>query len=441
MLIKFLIAVFLLSVTSDVGSTTDEASVAKVKKKKAKSKKKVQKAKKASKKSKEPKVDSKQKLKKGAKKAKEKPQEPSDSTKNILQPYGVEVNSTHALLVDYATGRVLLAKNPDEVLEPASMTKIMTAYMVARAIDSGRIKSDSIVTISRNARKMEGSDMFLEVGDQVSVSDLVKGLIIVSGNDAAIALAEFVSGAQETFAEDMTKVAKEMGCTQTVFKNSSGLPQEGHQSTVRDLLIMSIRSFEDFPKWYEFYKETSFTYRGITQPNRNVLLNSNIGCDGMKTGHTEKAGYGIVVSAVKNGRRLFLVVAGLRSMKERAEEAARLLQWGFNTFGNYTISPPNKPLIEIPVRYGADDKVAVMPAVHQLNLNRSRLDQTKASIYYEDVIEAPVKAGTKVGEVVVMHPDWNEKKVVIPLIVSKDVEKTGFFSRIGQSLQYLFQRG
>ena len=420
MFIRFLVAVFLLGVTCDVVAGTNKASVSKTKKKaKVKPKKTNQKAKHESKKVEKSVIES----------------------KNILEPYGIEVNSTHALLIDYDTGRVLLSKNPDEVLEPASMTKIMTAYMVVKALNSGRIKPDSLVTISRNARKMEGSDMFLEVGDQVTVSDLIKGLIVVSGNDAAIALAEFVSGTQEAFAEDMTKAAKEMGCAQTVFKNASGLPQEGHQSTARDLIIMGIRSFEDFPKWYEVYKETSFKYRGITQPNRNVLLNGNFGCDGIKTGHTERAGYGIVVSAVKNGRRLFLVVTGLRSMKERADEAARLLQWGFSTFGNYTILPPNKPIIEIPVRYGVADKVAIEPAKHQLNIHRNRLDQTKAVIFYENIIEAPVKAGTKVGEVVITHPDWDEKKVVIPLLASKDVEKSSFFSRIGQSLHYLFGGG
>lgn len=428
-------ASFLLSVTVEVNAAANDTTTSQVKNKKAKVKKKTQKQKKASKKS-EVKAEPNQKAKKGSKKSQD-----ADTKANILQPYGVEVNSTHALLVDYETGRVLLAKNPDEVLEPASMTKIMTAYMVAKAISTGRINPDSMVTISRNARKMEGSDMFLEVGDQVSVSDLIKGLIIVSGNDAAIALAEFVSGTQDSFAEDMTKVAKEMGCKQTVFKNASGLPHEGHQSSARDLLIMSIRSFEDFPQWYAIYKETSFTYRGITQPNRNVLLNGNTGCDGIKTGHTEKAGYCIVVSAVKNGRRLFLVVAGLPSMKARAEEAARLLQWGFDTFGNYTIFPSDKPMLEIPVRYGVEDKITVVPAKHQLNLHRNRLDQTKAVVYYENVIEAPIKAGTKVGEVIVTHPDWDEKKVVIPLLASKDIEKTSFFFRIGQTLQYLFQKG
>ena len=412
MFIKLLITILLLSVSNDVSAKVKKTDVSKVKKKVAA----------------KPKAKSK------------KAEKPKDEQKNILQPYGIEVNSTHALLVDYNTGQVLLAKNADEPLEPASMTKIMTAYMIMKALNSGHIKPESLVTISRNARQMEGSDMYLEVGDQVTVSDLIKGLIVASGNDAAIALAEFVSGSEEAFAVDMTKCAKEMGCAQTEFKNASGLPHEGHQSTAKDLFIMSKRTFEDFPKWYGFYKETIFTYRGITQPNRNVLLNDKSGCDGIKTGHTEKSGYGIVVSAVQKGRRLFLVVSGLRSMEQRASEARRLLQWGFNNFGNYTIFPANKPIIEIPVRYGVVSKVAVEPELHLLNIQRSHLEQTKAVIYYEDILVAPIKAGTKVGEVVVTHPDWSEK-VVIPLRASNDVERSSFLLRIGQSLQYLFQKG
>jgi D-alanyl-D-alanine carboxypeptidase (penicillin-binding protein 5/6) len=315
----------------------------------------------------------------------------------------------------------------------------MTAYMVMKALNENRIKPTSLVTISSNARKMEGSDMFLEVGDQVPVEDLLKGLIVVSGNDAAIALAEFLSGTQSAFSADMTHVAKEMGCAQTEFKNASGLPEEGHKTTARDLFIMSKRTLDDFPKWYGIYKELNFTYRGITQPNRNVLLQKNIGCDGVKTGHAESPGYGMVASAVQNGRRLFLVVAGLRSMKQRADEAYRLLQWGFGTFANYTIMPANKPIIELPVRYSSQEMIEVEPGKHTLTMHRNRIDQVKAVIKYQSSLEAPIKAGDQVGEVTVTHPDWNEP-VIIPLVVKKDVPRSFFLSRMGQTLRYLFQK-
>lgn len=359
--------------------------------------------------------------------------------KNILEPYGIEVDSTHALLVDYETGKILLEKNASEPFEPASMTKIMTAYMVMKALHEGRIKPETLVTASRNARKIEGTDMFLEVGDQVSVEELLKGLIIVSGNDSAIVLAEYLGGTQTAFAADMTRVAKEMGCTHTEFKNASGLPQEGHQTTAHDLLIMSKRTLEDFPKWFFIYKETNFTYRGISQQNKNVLLQKNIGCDGVKTGYAEGPGYSMVASAVQNGRRLFLVVCGLRSKKQREEEAYRLLQWGFGTFGNYTITPKGKPIIELPVRYSAQEMVEVEPKHHVIAMHRNRIGQTKAIIKYQKILEAPIKAGDQVGEVTVTHPDWNAP-VIIPLIVKKDISRSFFLSRIGQTLRYFFEK-
>lgn len=360
--------------------------------------------------------------------------------KNVLDPYGIEVDSTHALLVDYETGKVLLEKNADEQFDPASMTKIMTAYMVMKAIHEGRIKPDSLVTVSSNARKIEGTDMFLEIGDQVTVEQLLKGLIIVSGNDAAIVLSELLGGTQSAFAADMTHVAKEIGCTKTEFKNASGLPQEGHVTTIRDLFIMSRRTFEDFPKWYGIYKEVDFTYRGITQQNKNILLQKNIGCDGVKTGYIERSGYGMVASAVQNGRRLFLVVAGLRSKNQRADEAYRLLQWGFGTFGNYTIIPKNKPIIELPVRYSSQETVEVEPKHHVIAMHRNRISQAKAIMKYQKILEAPIKAGDQVGEVTVTHPDWHEP-IVIPLIVKKDVPRSFFLSRMGQTLRYFFEKG
>lgn len=412
MFIKLLFAIFFVNVVSDATVTkVKKTNTAKVKSKKI------------------------EKSKPGEKK-----EEPQN---NILEPYGIEVNSTHALLIDYQTGKVLLAKNADKPLEPVSMTKIMTAYMVMKALHEGRIKPESLVTISRNARQIEGgSDMFLEIGDQVTVNELIKGLIIVSGNDAAIALAEFLSGTQDAFAIEMTKIAREMGCTQTEFKNASGLPQDGHKSTTHDLIIMSQRTLEDFPKWYSIYSQTEFTYRKVTQENRNMLLSKNIGCDGVKTGYAELPGYGMVASSVQNGRRLFLVVAGLRSKKHRSDEASRLLQWGFGTYGNYTIALPHKPIFELPVRYGGGESeyAAVEPAQHLLTIHRNRLGKTKAVIRYQDVLEAPIKAGDQVGEVTVTHPDWNEP-VIIPLIVSKEIPRASFLVRIAQSLQYMFGKG
>lgn len=372
-------------------------------------------------------------------KSENKSQKEEQKKDNILAPYGVEVDSTHALLVDYDTGKILLEKNANEPLEPASMTKIMTAYMVMKALHEGRISPSSLVTVSRNVRNIEGTKMFLEVGDQVIVEELLKGLVIVSGNDAAIALAEFLSGTQDAFAADMTHLAKEIGCSKTEFKNASGLPQEGQETTAHDLFIISKRTFEDFPKWYGIFKEINFSYRDHPQQNKNILLQKNIGCDGIKTGHTNKLGFGMVASAVQNGRRLFLVVAGLNSMKQRGEEAYRLLQWGFTTYGNYTVGSKTKVFIELPVKYGSEEMVEVEPKRHILVLHRNRIDKIKAVVKYQRVLEAPIKAGDQVGEMTVTHPDWNEP-VVIPLVAKKDISKSFFLSRIGQTLRYLFEK-
>lgn len=368
----------------------------------------------------------------------EEKQEPINES-NILEPYGVEVDSTHALLVDCATGKVLLEKNADQQIEPASMTKILTAYMVMKALKEGRIKPDSMVTISSNALKVEkcSSTMFLQAGDQVKIEDLLKGLIVVSGNDAAVAISEFLGGTQSAFSADMTHLAKEMGCTQTNYKNASGLPDDGHLTTARDIYIMSKRILEDFPEWYGIHKQLKFAYRGVEQDNRNLLLSKNIGCDGIKTGHTSRAGFGMSASAVQNGRRLFLVVAGLKSLKQRAEEAYRLLQWGFTTYGNYTIAPKDEAILELPVRYRAFEKAEIVPKNHVLIMHKNRADQTKATIKYQTTLVAPLKAGDQVGEVVVTHPDMKDP-VVIPLVVKKDIERSFFLSRISQTILYIF---
>ena len=360
-----------------------------------------------------------------------------DPSKNILQPYGIEVNASHALLVDYQSGKVLLEKNADQLLEPASMTKIMTAYMIMRALKEGRIKETDLVTVSQYAYSREGSRMFLEIGQQVSVIELLKGILIVSGNDASVAMAEFLGGTEQNFAAEMTRVAKELGCTNTVFKNTSGIPEEGHHTTAKDLINMSIRLFEDFPEYYSINKETSYTFNKITQENRNLLLNKNLGCDGIKTGFAENPGYGMVASAVQKGRRLFLVCTGLRSKRQRADENIRLLQWGFQTFANYTIAPKGTAIVEIPVNYGTEHIVTAEAEPHFLTLNRVQLSQIKIQIKHPSVLRAPIKAGDVLGEAIITHPEW-QAPVIVKLLAKQNVDESFFLNRIGQTLAYIF---
>lgn len=361
----------------------------------------------------------------------------NDPSKNILHPYGIEVNASHALLVDYQSGKVLLEKNADQLLEPASMTKIMTAYMIMRALKEGRIKETDLVTVSQYAYSREGSRMFLDIGKQVTVIELLKGILIVSGNDASVAMAEFLGGTEQNFAIEMTRVAKEIGCTNTTFKNSSGIPEEGHQTTAKDLITMSIRLFEDFPEYYSINKETSYTFNNITQENRNLLLNKNLGCDGIKTGFAENPGYGMVASASQKGRRLFLLCTGLRSKRQRADENIRLLQWGFQSFANYTIAPKGSAIVEIPVHYGTQHTISAEAEAHFLTLSRIQLSQIKTQIKHPSVLRAPIKAGDTIGEMVITHPEWQEP-IVIKLLAKQNVAEAFFLTRIGQTLTYIF---
>lgn len=390
------------------------------------------------------KKNAKQTIKKEKSAATKKDQEKNDQidddpSKNILKPYGLEVNASHALLVDYQSGKVLLEKNADQLLEPASMTKIMTAYMIMRALKEGRIKETDLVTVSQYAHSREGSRMFLEIGQQVSVLELLKGILIVSGNDASVAMAEFLGGTEQNFAAEMTRVAKEAGCTNTTFKNTSGLPEEGHKTTARDLITMSIRLFEDFPEYYFINKETSYTFNKITQENRNLLLNKNLGCDGIKTGFAENPGYGMVASASQKGkgRRLFLICAGLRSKRQRADENIRLLQWGFQSFTNYTIAPKGSTIVEIPVRYGNQYSVSAEAENHFLTLNRVQLNQIKVHLKHPTVMRAPIKVGDVVGEIIITHPEWQEP-VAVKLLAKQNIEEAFFLTRIGQTLAYMF---
>jgi D-alanyl-D-alanine carboxypeptidase (penicillin-binding protein 5/6) len=306
-----------------------------------------------------------------------------------------------------------------------------------KALKEGRIKETDLVTVSQYAYGQEGSRMFLEVGQQITVIELLKGILIVSGNDASVAMAEFLGGTEQSFAAEMTRVAREIGCTNTCFKNSSGIPEEGHQTTAKDLITMSIRLFEDFPEYYAINKELSYTFNKITQENRNLLLNKNLGCDGIKTGFAEKPGYGMVASASQKGRRLFLVCTGLRSKKQRADENIRLLQWGFQSFANYTVAPKGTSIVEIPVHYGTQNTVGVEPDKHFLTLNRVQLSQIKTQIKHYAALRAPIKAGDTVGEMIVTHPEW-QAPIVIKLLAKQNVEEAFFLNRIGQTLAYIF---
>ena len=240
----------------------------------------------------------------------------------------LETRAREAFLIDVTTGTVLLEKDADVSMPPASMSKIMTAYLVFGALKEGRISLDDKLPVSEKAWRKGGSKMFVEVGSEVSVEDLLRGVIVQSGNDACIVLAEALAGSEEAFAEQMTRKAREIGMEGSTFTNSTGWPDPNHRMTARDLAILAERMVQDFPDFYHYYSEREFTYNGIRQGNRNPLLYKNLGADGLKTGHTEEAGYGLTASAERDGRRLVLVINGLESIKARSEEAERLIASG-----------------------------------------------------------------------------------------------------------------
>ena len=348
----------------------------------------------------------------------------------------IETTAREAFLIDATTGRVLLDKNSDVSMPPASMSKIMTSYMVFERLKEGRLALDDELLVSEKAWRMGGSKMFVEVGKTVRVEDLLRGVIVQSGNDACIVLAEGLSGTEEAFAEEMTRKAREIGLTGSTFTNSTGWPDPNQRMTARDLATLARRIIEDFPEYYHYYAETEFTYGGIRQMNRNPLLYKSLGADGLKTGHTEEAGYGLTASVVQGDRRIILVLNGLGSQKARSEESARLIGWALREYDNYTLFKPGETVDEAPVWLGEAANVPlVMPEGVTVTLSRKARRDMRVTVVYDAPIPAPLRAGQEVAKLVVNAP--GEEPVEFPLMAGADVERLGIFGRVTTSLQYL----
>ena len=312
-----------------------------------------------------------------------------------------------AILIEESTGTVLLEKNADDRMPTSSMSKVMTVYMIFQAIEEGRLSLSEKLPVSKKAWKKGGSKMFVEVGKKVKLEDLLRGVIIQSGNDATIVLAEGMSGTEEVFAESMTQQAHAMGMENSQFKNASGWPDPDHYSTARDLSILARRLIKDFPQYYSYFAEKSFKFNDIEQTNRNALLFRNIGVDGIKTGHTEAGGYGLMSSAVRNGRRLTLIVNGLDSEQSRADESARLLDWGFRSFENTTLLKKGEEVAKAPVWLGVADEVPLVTNEDiVLTLPAAPRDKEKIVVtaVYDGPVAAPIKRGDKIGVLKVEVP-------------------------------------
>jgi serine-type D-Ala-D-Ala carboxypeptidase (penicillin-binding protein 5/6) len=358
-----------------------------------------------------------------------------------------ETAAKHAILVDFNTGTVLFEKNADEPMPPASMAKMMTAHLLFNELKKGAIKLDSTTVVSRGAWKTwndrkGGSMMWVGVGENVKVEDLIRGIVIQSGNDACTVVAEMLAGSEDHFADWMNDEAKRIGMTNTHFTNASGWPDPDEYTSARDLATLAAYTIRDTPEYYHYYSERDFTYgkslddKDITQGNRNPLLYGTPGADGLKTGHTEEAGYGLTGSAIRDGRRLIVVVSGLDSVKARASESAALLEWGFRNFKDYKLFSEGQTIENARVWLGDKPGIDLLaPNDLTVTMSRSARRNMKVTLVYDSPIPAPIAKGQQVATLTVEAPDY--KTMQVPLIASDDVGTLGFAGRIGAALNYL----
>ncbi len=341
----------------------------------------------------------------------------------------VDTLARQAIMVDFDTGAVLLEKSPDERMPPSSMSKLMTMYVVFDLLKGGRLRLDQTMPVSERAWRMGGSKMFVQIGTQVSVENLARGVIVQSGNDACIVLAEGISGSEQQFAELMNETGRRIGLRASVFRNSTGWPDPEHRMTARDLAHLARRIIADHPEYYRYYSERSFRWNDITQENRNPTLARVAGADGLKTGHTEEAGFGLTASAIRGGRRLILVVNGLPTMRARAEESERLLEWGFREFDNVTMFRAAETVEEAPVYLGERPTVPLVTGQDLvLTLPRAWRRNLQARVRYDSPVPAPVAKGQELGRLIVSGQGVPERE--IRLIAGADVDRLGVLPRI-----------
>ncbi len=353
----------------------------------------------------------------------------------------IETTAGNAILMDLTTGAVLFEKNADELMPPASMSKLMTLYMVFSRLKEGSLSLEDSFSVSENAWRKGGaksgsSTMFLKPNSRVKVEDLLRGIIVQSGNDACIVIAEGLASSETAFAEEMTARARRIGLEKSVFRNSTGWPDPDHVVTTRELAILAKRTIIDFPEYYHYYSEKKYTYNGIRQGNRNPLLYKDIGADGLKTGHTNASGFGLVASVARADRRLVLVVNGLPSVKMRSRESERLIEWGFREFNNYRLFAGGETVTEADVWLGEEISVPlVLENDLVIMLPRKARRQMKVAVKFEGPIPAPITKGDKLATLVVSAP--NVDAIEVPLVAGADVGQLGLFGRLGAALKQL----
>jgi len=343
--------------------------------------------------------------------------------------------SKYVMIMDYDNGDVLFEKNADEAMKPASMAKMMTVYLLLDRLKNGGLTMDDTFLVSEKAWKKGGSRTFLEPGSQVKVSDLLRGIIIQSGNDAAIVVAEGLAGSEEAFAERMTEKAAELGMSNTVFGNSTGWPDTVTTTTARDLAILARALISEFPEQYVIFKETGFTYNNITQSNRNPLIYSSEGADGLKTGHTEASGYGLVGSAIRGDQRMIIVVNGLSSSKERKNESIRLMDLAFRMFNRYELVNQGDVLGYASVWMG-EKGVVPLTVSNDINrvLSKASADTVTTQTDWPSSVSAPIAKGQELGQLTL---NIDGKMHHYPLVAAEAVEDLSFYRYPGAYLHYL----
>ncbi len=357
-------------------------------------------------------------------------------SENIANAVEIDTKAKNAYILDYDTGAVLFEKNSQEKMPPASMSKLMTIYIVFEALRAGTINLDTTFIVSEKAWKKKGSKMFVEVGKSVSIMDLLKGIIIQSGNDACIVIAEGLSGNEDMFASQMNITAKQLGLNNSNFTNSTGWPDSEHYMSSRDLAELSRRLILDFPEYFYLFSEKTYTYSNIKQSNRNPLLFSYPLSDGLKTGYTEASGFGLTATALKGNKRLILVVNGLNSAKERKKESIRIFDWAFRSFININLFTSNEVVTQADVWLGEKDIVGLVSKESiKITLRKENLKNLTVKTVYESPIPSPIIKDKEYAKIIISDNATVIKE--FPLYAKEDIKKAGPIKRIFSALSYI----
>ncbi len=358
---------------------------------------------------------------------------------NSQNLFSFDTSAENALLIDFDTDQILYSKNEEKKIYPASMSKLMTLYILFDSLKKGIVTLDDKFIVSRNAYQKEGSTIYAELGTEISVQNLIRGIVVSSGNDACIIVAEALSGSEDSFANQMNFYAQEMGLRNSNFKNSSGLHNEDHYTSAEDLVKLSKLLITDFPEYYPYFAERSFSWNSIIQYNRNNILRLDLGVDGLKTGYTSKSGYGVIVSSKKNGRRLIGIVTGLKSVTERTNEISRLINYGYRGFKSYSVFKNNQIIDYAKVWKGNKNNLPmIIDKDINLLLDIPGRRGINVEYRYNEPIYAPIFKGDVVGSIDIIIP--GRKNIKLDLLAGEDISHVNFFTGFIRSLDYFLYK-